>query len=46
MQSEKKGDIWRKKIIKSDLHGGLGDDPKAKVLAAQCGRQSTYQKLA
>lgn len=36
----------RKKIIIHDIHEGLGDNPKAKALAAHRGRESTYQKLA
>ena len=27
-----------------EVHEGLGDDPKAKVLAAHRGRESSYQK--
>ena len=36
----------RKRIIICGVHGGLGDEPKAKVSAAHCGRESTHRKLA
>ena len=36
----------RKRIIICDVHGGLGDDPKANVLATHRGRESAYQKFA
>ena len=35
-----------KRITIRDVHERLGDNPKAKALAAQRGRESTYQKLA
>ena len=35
-----------KRITIRDVHEGLGDNPKAKALAAERGRESTYQKPA
>ena len=29
----------------SDVHKGLGHDPKAKAMASHCGRDSTIQKI-
>ena len=32
--------------IISDVHKGLGHDPKAKAMASHCGRDSTIQKIS
>lgn len=39
-------DIDRKRNIRRDEHEGLGDHPKAKVLAPHRGLESIYQKFA
>ena len=35
----------RRKLITHDVHEGIGDNPKAKALAAHRGRESTYQNI-
>ena len=32
--------------IISDVHKGLGHDPKAKAMASHCGKESTIQKIS
>ena len=36
----------RQHTIISDVHKGLGHDPKAKAMASHCGRNSTIQKIS
>ena len=36
----------RQHAIISDVHRGLGHDPKAKAVASHCGRDSTIQKIS
>ena len=36
----------RQNTIISDVHKGLGHDPKAKVMASHCGKDSTIQKIS
>ena len=35
----------RQHTIISDVHKGLGHDPKTKAMASYCGRDSTIQKI-
>ena len=35
-----------RKLIIHDVQVGIGDNPKAKALAAHRGRESTYQKIS